>query len=185
MSHWLPHLHTFFWISQFFGVLALLFDIIKFTRTKRRSLILWGIPAGWSMVASQYLLGQGQGAVFQAMASLESLLQSAAGQDSRQHRYTRILMAIVFGAIGFLLLAPTHLWWTWLPVGTYIFASLGKMFYRPWLIRLVWLGSSSCISVYSIIYGNWAIVLQQAVVISLSLWFLYQAYSAYRLRLIS
>lgn len=169
-----------FWLSQVFGGLALILDVVKFTRTKRSALILWGIPAGWSMVASQYFLGQDQGAVFQAMASLESLLQSLTGKDNREHRLRRMGIALVFGGMGFWIYAPTAIWWTWLPVGTYIFASLGKLFYRPWLIRLVWLASSSFIMAYSIICGNWAIVLQQFVVMNLTLLFLWKAYQNYR-----
>lgn len=169
-----------FWLSQLFGGLALLFDIVKFTRTKRSALLLWGIPAGWSMVASQYFLGQSQGAVFQAMASLESILQTITGQDSRKHRYRRIVIAVVFGGLGFWIYAPTAAWWTWLPVGTYIFASLGKLFYRPWLIRIIWLVSSSFIVAYSIIYHNWAIILQQTVVMSLSVLFLWKTYQNHR-----
>lgn len=164
---------SIFWLSQLFGVLALLFDLVKFTRKNRRSLILWGLPAGWSMVASQYFLGQAQGAVFQAMASLESILQSLSGQDSRRHRTQRIVIAVIFGGLGFWLYSPTTIWWTWLPVGTYVFASLGKLFYRPWLIRLVWLGSSSFTIAYSSIYGNWAIVAQQMVVMSISVYFIF------------
>ncbi|WP_031570685.1 YgjV family protein [Acidithiobacillus thiooxidans] len=173
----MPHA---FWISQLFGSLALLFDVIKFTRTKRSALILWGIPAGWSMVASQYFLGQAQGAVFQAMASLESILQTITGQDSRGHRRRRVAIALIFGSLGFWIYAPTAVWWTWFPVGTYIFSSLGKLFYRPWLIRMVWLASSSFITAYSVICGNWSIVLQQMVVISLSIFFLWRALLEHR-----
>lgn len=132
------------------------------------------------MVASQYFLGQSQGAVFQAMASLESILQTITGRDSREHRQRRVAIALVFGSLGFWIYAPTAVWWTWLPVGTYIFSSLGKLFYRPWLIRTVWLASSGFTTTYSAICGNWAIVGQQMVVISLSVLFLWRALLEHR-----
>lgn len=164
------------WVSQGFGALAIIFDAIKFTRSKRRALILWGIPAGWSMVFSQYFMGQEQGAAFQGVSSLESLIQSAIGQDNHQHRSWRIFWMILFCGAGFALKAPTSLWWTWLPVGSYGFASLGKVFYRPWVIRLVWLCSSACTLTYSALYGNITIVLQQIMVMTLTLWFLWKTY---------
>lgn len=165
-----------FLLAQIFGGLALAFDVVKFTRKNRGPLILWGIPAGWSMIASQYFMGQDQGAAFQAMASIESLLQSLSGKDNRQHHWQRILIALFFGSLGFFIYAPTQDWWTWLPVGSYIFASLGKLFYQPWLIRIVWLCSSACTLAYSVIYGNWSIVIQQIVVVSLTIHFLWIYY---------
>ncbi len=166
----------FVW-SQIFGVLALLFDVIKFTRSGRAALILWGIPAGWSMVASQYCLGQPQGAVFQAMASLEGLLQAALGRDAHWHRGARFLVAGCFAGLGFFIYAPSARWWTWLPVGSYGFASLGKIFHDPRTIRMVWLFSSACTVSYAMVYHNVAMILQQMVVVSLTLWHLSRHHS--------
>lgn len=165
-----------FWASQLFGLLAIAFDIIKFTRTKRAHLILWGLPAGWSMVASQYFLGQYQGAAFQVVSSLDSITQSMLGLDNRQHRVLRIIVGILFGSIGFCLYAPTTVWWTWIPVGSYLFAVAGKVFYNTVTIRTVWIASSTCTITYSAICSNWSIVIQQIIVISLTVWFLLKHY---------
>lgn len=165
----LGYLPWMFWASQFFGGLAVLFDIVKFTRKNRASLLLWGIPAGWSMVASQLCLGEPQGTVFQAMSSLETLLQVFSGQNTAAHRRRRIGLFLLFGGMGFWIYAPSALWWTWLPVGAYAFGSLGKVFHRTWLIRSVWLLSSACTFAYACEYGNWAMATQQVVVVGLTL----------------
>jgi len=165
-----------FWISQCFGALAILFDLLKFTRKTRTALILWGIPAGWSMVASQYFLGQGQGATFQAMSSLETLLQAWFGRNNWSHRWFRLVTASTFAGIGFLVYAPTSVWFTWLPVGAYFFGTAGKIFHNPLRIRAVWLVSSSCIFWYAAIYHNWTIMLQQILVVTLSLAFIYREF---------
>ena len=169
MTHW-------FWLSQCFGGLAIFFDAVKFSRRNRGALLLWGIPAGWSMVASQYLLGQGQGATFQAMSSMETLLQAGMGKNHPWHWRFRLVTATVFGAMGFWILSPTPVWFTWLPVGAYLFGTMGKIFHNPIHIRVVWIFSSACILWYSLIYGNVTMILQQIMVLSLTAWVLVKAY---------
>jgi len=164
-----------FWLSQCFGGLAIFFDAVKFSRKSRSALLLWGIPAGWSMVASQVLLGQGQGATFQAMSSMETLLQAGFGKNHPWHWRFRLVTATVFGVVGFWILAPTPTWFTWLPVGAYLFGTLGKVFHHPIHIRIVWIFSSTCILWYSSIYENIAIVLQQILVLSMTAWALAKA----------
>lgn len=169
MHDWITS-SVYFWIAQCFGCAALIFDVVKFTRKSRRYLLLWGIPAGWSMVASQYWMGQYQGASFQAMSSADTLLQSLFGLNTYRHRLIRIALATLFCVGGFALYSPTVVWWTWLPVGSYLFAVLGKIFHHPIHIRSVWLLSSTCTLIYAGVYGNWSIIVQQIVVMSLTMW---------------
>lgn len=166
-----------FVIAQIFGITALLFDIIKFTRTKRHHLLLWGLPASWSMIISQFFMGQLQGATFQLMQNIETILQVFIGKNNPLHNSFRPLIALIFGIIAYIICSPTIYWVTWLPVGIYIFSSIGKAFHNPIKIRIVWLMSSTCILIYCYFYHNWSLVIQQSVIIPISLYFIYKHYN--------
>jgi hypothetical protein len=163
-------------VAQLFGIAALLFDIVKFTRKQRSHLLIWGIPASWSMITSQYFMGQLQGAAFQSMQSVETILQVFIGNNSPLHNTFRPLIALVFGIAAYFICAPTAYWVTWLPVGIYVFSSIGKAFHNPIKIRIVWLFSSLCTLVYCYFYSNWALVVQQLVIIPISVYYIYSSY---------
>jgi hypothetical protein len=167
----------YFIFAQIFGILALIFDIVKFTRKERSHLLLWGLPASWSMIASQFLMGQFQGAVFQLMQNVETVLQVFIGKDNPLHNRFRPLIALVFGITAYFICAPTEYWVTWLPVGVYAFSSIGKAFHDPIKIRIVWLFSSFCTLIYCYFYQNWSLVAQQSVIIPLSSYFIYKHYN--------
>lgn len=163
--------HPFFW-SQVIGGICFVTDYIRFRQTSRTRILVWGLPVGVSLVLSQLLNQQYQGASMSAASMLSSLTQAPFGRDSIGHRGIRLVLGIGFGAVGVWISPPGTDWITWLPLAGYLVGRAGETTHDFLTMRKIWLLSTSLYLIYHFLMDNWMASLTELLVLAMSIRFL-------------
>lgn len=163
-------------LSQFFGLLAIFFNFIRFRQSTRRAILLWGGPPLLALTVSQILNHQYQGAAMTFASCISALLQSLWGEKNALHQWARSAIGIAAGAIGLCISPPSAFWYTWLPLAGYSTSRLGEMFHSYLMLRILWLFSTSLFLTYYLLYENWTCVLAEILVLGMQARFFLRLY---------
>lgn len=165
MLSWLQH-HTFA-ISQVFGLAALVLNVIRFTRTSRKSVLLWGPPVSLSSVVSQLADRQVQGAAMSCVSMVTATLQ--AHLPLPQQRWWRRALFALAVAVGVAIAPPSTEWVTAIPLVFFFISRWGEALHSELRMRSVWLLGSVLRIVYFALYSNYMLVASETLVFVLSL----------------
>lgn len=163
--HW-THVQWVFATSQFFGVAATIFNIVKFTRNGRRSVLLWGRPVSVCFASSQLLCGEPQGATMSAIGFFAGLFQAFLGK----HEHVWLRRAVMCSALiaGLAICPPDERAYSWLPFAVFVLARIGESFASELTMRSVWLFGTLLWLVYFVVSENYALMVSELVVLSIS-----------------
>jgi hypothetical protein len=163
--------HPFLW-SQVAGGVSFVTDYIRFRQTSRARVLVWGAPVGISLVLSQILNQQYQGASMSTASMLSSLAQAPFGRNSAVHRKVRLTLGLGFGGAGVWLTPPGADWITWLPLAGYLVGRVGETSHDFLTMRRIWLLSTSLYLLYHFLMRNWMTSLTELLVLGMSIQFL-------------
>lgn len=165
-------------LSQLFGLAMFVADMIRFRQTSRQRILVWGFPAGIALIASQCFNDQWQGASMSTASMVSSLAQSPWNRNHWTHQGLRLALGVGFGAIGVWLSPPGAYWVTWLPLSGYLVGRVGELTHDFVRLRIVWLLSTSIFLAYHALMWNVMTTLTEAMVLSMSIRFLYREWRA-------
>ncbi|MHB1665957.1 MAG: YgjV family protein [Thiomonas sp.] len=173
------HLYSPFLWSQVFGALCFVLDLIRFLQTSRTKILIWGVPIGISLIVTQMLNNQYQGAAMSLASMTSSLSQAPFSLDTQRHQQIRLSLGLIFGAIGVWLSPPGILWISWLPLAGYLVGRIGELTHDFIRMRTVWLVSTIIFMSYHFLMRNWMTGLTEVLVLGMSIRFLYLAKKNY------
>ncbi len=155
-----------FLCSQLFGVLAIGFNIVKFTRKSRRNIILWGLPVSILFALSNLSLAAWQGAAMSGVGFVLGLLNLELNRPDQWKQ--RVIWGMLAVAVGICIAPPTSHIITTLPLAVFIIARLGQMTHSELRMRSVWIVGTLTWIVYFSYYHNYALVLSEIIVLTLT-----------------
>lgn len=97
-----------FIFSQIFGLIGLVFAILRFTQKERKKLLLFAVPAGVNDILSMLLNHQYQGLIVGIASVISPFIQSLIHGNNKKTKIIRLMIGFLFGFIGFILYLPTN-----------------------------------------------------------------------------
>ncbi len=178
MHHELLWLHSFveahaYILSQVMGFFFLVFNVIRFHQTDRKSILLWALPVGLMSILSQSLNNQWQGASLSLASTSSALMQIPFYKKHKTHKGFRIVIGVMFGILGVIICPPTAIWVTWLPLIAYTLGRIGEAMHSFLHMRIVWLFSTTIYIWYNALSHNFLIMITECIILFLSIRFVY------------
>ncbi|MBU2723418.1 YgjV family protein [Acidithiobacillus ferridurans] len=159
--------HDSLYISQFFGILAIVANIVKFTRHGRRRIILWGLPVSVFFALSQFFLGEAQGAAVSLIGFLSGFLNLELNRPDQFRLRFGISSAAILMAVTFVPPIFT-VWTTFLPFAVFVIARIGQMTHSELRMRSIWLIGTVLWLIYFVATGNYALIASEVLVLFLT-----------------
>jgi hypothetical protein len=158
-----------FIFSQIFGLIGLVFAILRFTQKERKKLLLFAVPAGVNNILSMFLNHQYQGLSVGIASIISPVIQSFIHENNQKTKIIRLIIGFGFGFIGFILYRPTNSIITWLPILGYTNSRFAETLEDVQKMRKFWLISQCLWGIYQIFSKNWIMVLGEFIIIYINL----------------